>query len=130
MARRIILFVIFASALSAAARSDWAQAAERLDVATIKMALNVTDLEDNGFIERVVRLMNEGRISRTYVTGAFAKARSRPKNQFQYFKQAMINLALRDGVDLTKPDPPASSPSTNQSLWQRLLARLRELAPG
>jgi len=124
MSRRIVLALALATVVLATKTPSVAQAAERLDVETIKMGLDVSDEENNGFVERVVRLMNRRRLSRESVTIAFAKARTRTKHKFQYFKYAMIELADREGVSLDRPSPRRRS-TTNW--WQTLLTRLRSI---
>lgn len=100
MARGVYLTLALLVVVLAAKTPSAARAADRLDVPTIKQALQVTEQENQGFIERVVCLMNQHRLSRESVTIAFAKARKRVKHKFQYFKFAMIELADREGVRL------------------------------
>ena len=101
MCRKIALIVLVLVVVIVARRHNMARAdAERLDVDTIKQALKVPEIENDGFIERVVKMMDDGKLSRKNVTIAFIKARQRHKNRFQYFKHAMIELARREGVKL------------------------------
>ena len=100
MSRRFFIVIAMLVVVLAAKVHNQAQAAERLDVQTIKWALRVSEEENHGFVENVVYLMEKGRISRKIVTIAFIKARKRVKHKFQYFKFAMINLAAREGVKL------------------------------
>jgi hypothetical protein len=95
-------------------------------VETIKLALHVSEEENDGFVERVVALMNEGRLPRASVTIAFAKARQQVKHKFQYFKRAMIELADRDGVSLARPVARTQPPK--KTWWQDFLSRVRRLA--
>ena len=104
--------------------------AERLDVETIKYALKVSEEENNGFIERVIEKMHQNQISRASVTYAFAAARKRTKNQFQYFKYAVIELAKREGGSLSDT-PRRRTATTNVSAdtpwWERLWKKVRSL---
>jgi len=101
MYRRIAFVILILVVVVVARKHNLAQAAaERLDTDTIKQTLKVPEIENAGFVERVVALMNEGKLSRKNVTIAFIKARQRNKNRFQYFKHAMIELAHREGVKL------------------------------
>ncbi|MBN1589738.1 MAG: hypothetical protein JW888_09505 [Pirellulales bacterium] len=101
MRRKALLVFGFLLLLFAAKTENLAQAAEDLTVDTIKRVLRVTEQENNGFVEHVVRLMNENHLSRKNVTIAFLKAKRRTRHKFQYFKAAMIRLAAREGVRLT-----------------------------
>ena len=74
-------------------------AAEDLSVDTIKRALHVTEQENDGFIEHVVGLMDDGSLSRKTVTIAL-KAKKRTRHKFQYFKATLIRLAEREGIHL------------------------------
>ncbi len=100
MYRRTLLIAVLLGLVLAPRPEKLAQAAVRLDVPTIKRALQVTEKENRGFVERVVGLMNKGRLSRKSVTIAFWKATKRTRHKFQYFKAAMIYLAAREGVKL------------------------------
>ena len=101
MSRRFfIVFAVLVVVLAAKAHNQAQAATDRLDVKTIKYALKVSEEENQGFIERVVFLMEKGRLTRASVTVAFLKARQRVKNKFQYFKYAMIHLAKRQNVEL------------------------------
>ena len=121
--RTFLAFGLFA-AIHVLMTPNLVRAAERLDVDTIKRALQVTEEENNGFIERVVSLMNQGTLARKDVTAAFLKARQRTKHQFQYFKYAVIRLADREGVSLAQPVR-RDRPTTAKTWWQRLWAMLR-----
>jgi hypothetical protein len=118
MWRRILLAVGIV-AVCAAKMDGVAQAAERLDAATIKMALAVPEQENRGFVERVMALVDEGTLSRQSVTIAFAKARRQQKHKFQYFKHAMIELAAAEDVILDRPEP-ATHATRKANWWQRL----------
>ncbi len=101
MCRRIIFgLIILALVVTARTQREAQAAAVKLDVDTIKRTLKVPEIENKGFIEKVVTLMEEGKIPRSYVTIAFLRARQRTRHKFQYFKYAMIRLAARKGVNL------------------------------
>lgn len=86
----------------AAAMTDPAGAASatRLDAATIKAALRTTTVEEQGFVDRVVALTNEGTLPADLVDSTLQWARKKPKHRFQYFKQALIVRAAKLGIDL------------------------------
>jgi hypothetical protein len=119
MSRRILLALVLLTLLAALGTAQLAQAATQLDAPTMKRALRVTEQENNGFVERVVELMNEGKLSRKDVTAAFLKARQRTRHKFQYFKYAMTHLANRAGVSLTESHNGGNNQQTQRSWWQR-----------
>jgi len=125
MARTAVLAIGFLVTVLAVIAPRQTRAAERLDVSTIKLALKASEEENQGFIERVVERMNEGRLSRASVTVAFGQAKKQAKHKFQYFKQAMIRLADREGVSLA---PEETRSTTERNWWQRIVARVRRLA--
>ena len=76
-----------------------AQAATRkLDADTLKVALRVGRPEDKEFIDRVVAMMNTGKLPRSIVQKCFLWARKKRKHKFQYFKRALIALAASKGI--------------------------------
>ncbi|HID78107.1 MAG TPA: hypothetical protein EYP56_19200 [Planctomycetaceae bacterium] len=79
-----------------------ASGAERrqLDAETLRAGLRTTTIEENGFIDRVLALVDKGRLPAGVVYRVFLWARQKPKNKFQYFRRAMIILAARRGIRL------------------------------
>jgi hypothetical protein len=85
-----------------------------LDAPTIKAALRTTDIEDKGFVEKVIRLMNKGKLPRALVETTFDWARRKNEHRFQYFKQALTVQATKLGLSLDEtPDKVAT-----KSYWQ------------
>jgi hypothetical protein len=72
----------------------------RLDPELIKAALGTATPEDNGFIERVVTMVEQGRLPRSLVESTFLWARQKPDHRFQYFKRALTLRAARQGIRL------------------------------
>jgi len=72
----------------------------RLDAATIKAGLHTTDIEEGGFVDRVVLLRDAGTLPESMVHGTFFWARKKPRHKFQYFRFGMIVRASRIGVRL------------------------------
>jgi len=99
MRRNVILLLLAAILLPTLLRR--VEAAERLDVDTIKAALHASEQENNGFIERVVERMEQGTLPRELVTKAFLWAKRKPSKRFQYFKWALITLARRQRIELS-----------------------------
>lgn len=77
-----------------------ASAADRLDAGTIKAGLEVSEQEDQGFIDMVVDLVSAGKLPRAIVNSAFSYAKRQETLKFQYFKGAVVVLARRQGIRL------------------------------
>jgi hypothetical protein len=101
MCRRNLPRVVILAFLVGLGCQGVAVAATRLDVATIKAGLQTVDKEENGFVERVVARMDEGTLSRKTVETAFLWAKQKPRRKFQFFRQALIILAAREGVKVS-----------------------------
>jgi hypothetical protein len=79
-----------------------------LDAAKIKAGLRTANPEEHGFIERVVDLAKRGKIPPSLVESTFQWARKRPfQHRFQYFKQALIERAKKEGIRIEDTDPPS-----------------------
>ena len=78
------------------------QTSTQLDAKTIRMGLRTTWVEDQGFIERVVVMSQEGKLPGSMIDSTFDWARKKQRHQFQYFKSALTVQAEQIGVDLTK----------------------------
>jgi hypothetical protein len=82
-----------------------------LDAPTIKAALRTATPEEKGFVEKVVRLMNKGKLPRALVENTFDWARRKNDHRFQYFKQALTVQATKLGFSLDEfPEKPATKP--------------------
>ena len=66
----------------------------------MRAALRTTPTEEQGFICRVLKKVNNGTLPLEMVNSTFQWARKKPKMQFQFFKQAMILRAADIGVTL------------------------------
>ena len=86
------LFTVFAPSGQAEAAS------QRLDAATLKHTLQVGRPEDKAFIDRVVAMMNAGKLPSGIVEKCFLWARKKRRHKFQYFKRALIRLAASKGI--------------------------------
>ena len=88
-------------ALLAVCRTQKAQAAaSRLDAETIKAALQTATVEEDGFIDGVVALVDAGTLPESLVVSTFIWARKKPRWKFQYFRIGLIIRARRRGIDL------------------------------
>lgn len=95
------------SFVAAASLSLWvagfpatAEASTRLDSEVMKAALRTATPEEEGFIGRVVDLVDQGALPASLVDTTFQWARRKGRHQFQYFKRAMILRAAQVGVEL------------------------------
>ncbi len=106
--RILVLAALFLPVQSARA------ATVNLDAPTIKAALRTATPEDQGFVEKVVRLMDKGKLPRPLVETTFDWARRKDRHRFQYFKEALTIQAAKLGLSL---DEPPEKPCT-KSHWQ------------
>ena len=96
-ARRTILVVAVLMVFSAVA-AQMAAAGTPLDPDEIKAALRTANIEEEGFIEHVVTLVEQGRLPRSLFDSTFLWARKKPRHKFQYFKWALTARAADVGV--------------------------------
>jgi IS5 family transposase len=95
--RRSFLAIASLSIVAAPA-AQTAQAATRLDAATMKAALQTATPEEEGFLSRVEDLVNRGVLSVELVDSTLQWARKKSKYRFQYFKRALILRAAKEGI--------------------------------
>jgi hypothetical protein len=74
--------------------------ASTLDANMIKVALHTATPEEDGFIERVVVLVDRHKLPLDLVQSTFIWARKKPRNKFQYFKRALLYRAAKRGISL------------------------------
>jgi tRNA(Ile)-lysidine synthase TilS/MesJ len=94
---RTLIVPCFVAAI-AWAWAEQAQAAVRLDAAQIKAGLRTAAPEEEGFVERVVTMANEGKLPLSLVDSTFQWARKKPEHKFQYFKRGLIVRAAKIGI--------------------------------
>jgi len=71
-----------------------------LEVDKMKAALHTATPEEEGFIDRVSRLVERDILPRHLVESTFLWARKQRDHKFQYFKRALTLRAARIGVRL------------------------------
>ncbi len=98
-----VLFFTFSSALAVTVN---------LDAPTMKAALRTVTPEEGCFVEKVVRLMDKGKLPRPLVETTFDWARRKNEHRFQYFKQALTVQAKKLGLSLDE------LPEKKKSHWQ------------
>jgi hypothetical protein len=99
MVRKSLVLAILVAVLAAFGLRT-VEAAAPLDAQTMKVALRTETPEENGFIQRVLNLVNAGTLPDSLVMSTFLWAREKPARKFQYFKYGMIVLAERRGIRL------------------------------
>lgn len=67
---------------------------------TLAKGLKARLPEEFAFVDRVVKLVDHGRLSREMVQSTFLWARKKPKHQFQYFEHGLRLRAEEAGVRL------------------------------
>jgi hypothetical protein len=84
-----------------------------LDAEELKAALQTAAPEDDGFVERVVMLVNEGTLSRSLFESTFLWARKKPARRFQYFKYGLLSRLPNQELPISKSEqlPPRVTPS-------------------
>lgn len=101
MATRLsTMLLLLAATLWAALTMGPAKASEPLDAAQIKAVLKTAQPEEDGFIDRVVGMANEGKLPGKLVEKAVLWARQKPKHRYQYFRAALIEMASRAGYSI------------------------------
>ena len=98
MKRRTLLQIIVGSV--AALFTVPAYALEQIDPTTMKNKLYAKTQGEKDFIDKVYKMMNEGKLPQSSVYSAFRYALKRRTNRFTYFSVAIKKLAKDNGVSL------------------------------
>ena len=99
-AGRFRVFICITASLGLLAASvAWADDLA-LDPDQIKAALHTATDEEQGFIDRTVKMVTAGTLPRDLFTSCFIWARKKPRHKFQYFKQALTARAAAIGITL------------------------------
>jgi hypothetical protein len=72
--------------------------AATLDADTMKVALHTATPEEDGFISRVLAMVDNDTLPESLVNSTFLWARKKPYNKFQYFKRGLILRAAEQGI--------------------------------
>ena len=96
-----MLFVVIAGTFST---RICRAAGTSLDADQMKVVLETATPEEDGFIETVLLLVDEGKLSRATVESTFLWARTKHGRRFQYFKHGL--LARLPSGQLPTPNPP------------------------
>ena len=97
---RVYFHLFVALALLATCWSNIASAAP-LDANTMKIALHTATPQEEGFIEKVLALVDKGTLPWDLVSSTFLWAKKKPSNRrFYYFKQGLTLRAADQGIHL------------------------------
>ena len=75
-------------------------AAEKLDAATLKKRLPTRTKANEEFVDKVVKLVTDKKLSEKSLHAAYSAAMKRRTNRFAYFSAAIRKLAKDEGVTL------------------------------
>lgn len=89
-----VLFLLLLCLASTTTRAT----AQGLDADRIKFGLRTAAPEEDGFVDRVIEMVNEGRLPVALVESTFLWARTQPRHKFQYFQRGLILRAARSGI--------------------------------
>ena len=106
-------------------------ATPRFDADEIKAGLRTAAPEDDGFVDRVLDMVEEGKLSSALVQSTFVWARKQSQHQFQHFKRGLLNRVSDPAIrfELTTgrpatPSPPPTLGETVASLLRRMFSFL------
>jgi len=103
-------------------------ATTELDADKIKASLHTTYLEEEGFIDRALELVEQGKLSAATVHSTFVWARGHSVHKFQHFKRGLLerapSAAVRAELLYGPAPPPPLGPLT---LRRRVLDGIRSV---
>jgi hypothetical protein len=73
-------------------------AAQVLDANAIRAVLRTATPEEDGFIDRVVEMVDDGELPIGVVQSTLIWAKGQPRHKFQHFRRGLITRAARFGV--------------------------------
>ena len=99
--------------------------AQQFDADRIKASLQTTTLEEDGFVDRALEMVQQGRLSKGLVQSTFLWARDQSSHKFQHFKRGLLtrvaNPAIRSELVTGRtPPPPSPPPSFGQTVASHL----------
>ncbi|MFH1267086.1 MAG: hypothetical protein ABIK89_15270 [Planctomycetota bacterium] len=98
-----------------------------LDAATIKAGLRTAAPEEDGFVDRVLQAVEEGRLSAGLVRGMFLRARKRPEHRFQQFKRGLLTQVSDPGLRSELVTGQSATEDPPPTFGQTLASRVRRL---
>ena len=75
-------------------------AAEKLDAEILKKRLQTRTSSQEAFIDKVLKLVTEKKLSQRSLQGAYSTAMKQRSNRYAYFSAAIKKLAKDEGVSL------------------------------
>lgn len=127
MSRRLSTGVIAPFVLLLSVTTAARAVTPQLDADKIKAALDTAALEEDGFVDRALALVEDGRLSSKLVQGMFVRAREQHRHKFQQFKYGLLSRVSDPAIraELMNGQPPPPPPP---NLGQRVAASLRRLS--
>lgn len=126
MLRGLSIWMISSLTLVLAATPATGAATRSLDADTIKAGLHTATPEEDGFVDRALGMVEEGKLSVGLVQGTFVWARAQPRRKFQHFRYGLIERAPSEAAR-TELETGQAPTSPAPSLGQQVAARLRRL---
>ncbi len=100
MSRRCLLRISVVTLVIAGALWATPVQAASLTAGQMRAALRTASPEDDGFIDRVLGMVDDGDLPESLVISSFQWARKKSSNRFQYFRRALTVQASRRGIRL------------------------------
>jgi len=95
-----------------------------LDAERIKSALQTTTLEEDGFVDRALEMVAEGKLSAKLVRTTFVWARKQQQHKFQHFRRGLLlrvsDPAIRAELAHGQPSPTSPPPNFGEALVGQL----------
>ncbi len=100
MNRRVFLLALVAATALGGGVSFGATVTTRLNAATMKASLRTGTPDQEKFIDQVMALVNAGKLAPDLVDSTFQWARKKPEHKFEYFQNALMVRAKKQGIDV------------------------------
>jgi hypothetical protein len=126
MLRPLSIGMILSLLLLLAATSATPGASTPLDAETMKAGLHTAAPEEDGFIDRAVEMVDEGRLSAGLVHGTFVWARAQPRRKFQHFRYGLVERAPSEETRTELATGQRATPNRAPTLRERVADRLRQ----
>lgn len=127
MSRKLSTSVVAPFVLLVCATTSARAVTSQLDVEKIKAALRTATPEEDGFVDRALGMVADGKLSAGLVQGMFVRARREQRHKFQQFKYGLLSQVSDPAIraELVNGETPPPPPP---NLGQRVAASLRRLS--
>jgi hypothetical protein len=100
-----------------------------LDAEAIKAGLDTTTLEEDGFVDRAVAMVEDGRLSAGLVQSTFVWARGEGRYKFQHFRSGLLEQVPSAAIRAELETGQQAATRPQRGFFQRVLDRLGLLMP-